>query len=162
TSDPSAGDPAPASGKADAFGWCHGSLAADAGVTVGLDFQARFHDSQATADPFWINVYNSNHGAGTDARAVIVEKSYAVRGGHGGDCPSFQGPTHQIDLTYDAEFDRFTGNVHAGLPINDDRSTDNPSAFFWEVAVVVGGEWFKNGDSNLVFNPSDDGDIQGC
>jgi hypothetical protein len=135
------------SGKADGFDWCHAIATGDGGTHFQIDFQ--WHDPDAS--PVWVNVANDAFHSGQQARAVVVERSYLERCGFGGDCPSFQGNVHDRDMRF--EHGRFTIDLPEGLPLSSEESSDNPSRFVWELAVVVDGTWYKNGDSNLVLDP---------
>jgi hypothetical protein len=143
--------PKPPSGKADAYGWCH------ADKTVGstdfrIDFVPDGNFPVEGTKTSWINVSDPVFDGSQSAQAVVVEQSYSYRCGTRSFCWLGQGETQVVDLAF--EDGRFTGNIPNSLRRDDATTSDSPSIYLWEVAVVVDGKWYKDGDHNVALDPN--------
>ena len=146
---------------ASAGGWCHKRLSADAGTLVSFEHQideASDHGVSLTnATSVYLVIKNDRFRPTDLARAVVSARSYSGR--CGAFCRDHQSTLEEVypnlDMTYrDGRFFVHVPDLSLRVvePNNDDWAE-----YFYEIAVVVNGVWYKNGSSDVRYDPIDSG-----
>lgn len=135
-------------------GWCHADLDSTGGTEMAVDYQVGNEPDDVggtitAATNVWLNVANPAFQSTDDAEAVVILYTTDTPC-LGGSCSNYGQQVDQYTLPMSYESGRFTVSVPdlAIYSFPPDTDGSDYSTYFFEIAVVVNGTWYKDPDGN--------------
>jgi hypothetical protein len=123
-------------------------------ITLSLDYTSNYLDQNDVGGPVgnvalpWINISGSGISATDNISVVLID--YDMYAEDNIDHPSIN-PTQVSNQTIDLHYDPANSKFTAQANVICLQSPDAYEKYFQEVAVVINGTWYKNGDQNFRF-----------